>query len=364
MLIEETRLEFARLRRGLKKSELAKEAGISYRTLTGLGKDLHEPTEETIQGLESALGFSRSFFEGDPMELPGVEAVSFRSLSRMSAETRDMARSAGALGECVIEWMEKRFGLPPTDLPDLRNAEPEQAARELRAEWNLSDRPIKNLLGRAEAKGVRVFSLEENSLDVDAFCFWRDSTPLVFLNTMKSAEHSRFDLAHELGHLVLHREGEKQGKAVEKEANSFASAFLMPASDIAVNAPRNPTMKALIRAKKRWGVSLVALIYRMHDRGLISDWQYRQLMIEAAEAGYKTQEPEPMDHEVSMLLTKVHNAMRTDGLSLKNISDDLRVPEEEIKKLFLRLALVPIDGGRRTTPPKGFNPEIIEGGLS
>ncbi|MEK2654790.1 ImmA/IrrE family metallo-endopeptidase [Pseudomonas aeruginosa] len=55
--------------------------------------------------------------------------------------------------------------------------------------------------------------MAEETSQVNAFSCWRRGvTPFVFLNTQKSAEASRFDAAHELGHLVLHRHGENKGK--------------------------------------------------------------------------------------------------------------------------------------------------------
>ena len=89
-----------------------------------------------------------------------------------------------------------------------------------------------------------------DALEVDAFSMWRQETPFVFLNTQKSAERTRFDAAHELGHLVLHRHGSPQGQDAEREANAFASAFLMPRASVLANAPRMATLDHLIPAEK------------------------------------------------------------------------------------------------------------------
>lgn len=92
----------------------------------------------------------------------------------------------------------------------------------------LGEAPIANMVHLLETKGVRVFSLVEDCHELDAFSTWLDGTPFVFLNTRKSAERSRMDAAHELGHLVLHRVGRPQGKEAEEEATRFGAAFLMP----------------------------------------------------------------------------------------------------------------------------------------
>ena len=98
---------------------------------------------------------------------------------------------------------------------------------------------------------------------------WKGNTPFVFLNTNKTAEHSRYDAAHELGHLVLHRHGSPQGIEAEKQANQFASAFLMPRGSVHPVAPRFPTFDILVSLKRRWGVSVAALAYRLHNLGLV-----------------------------------------------------------------------------------------------
>jgi Zn-dependent peptidase ImmA (M78 family) len=187
-----------------------------------------------------------------------------------------MALGEGALALRLNKFIESKFELPQADLPDLsREANPEAAAESLRRYWGIGELPIRNMIHLVEAKGVRVFSLAIDAQDVDAFSMWKASTPFVFLNSHKSAEHSRFDAAHELGHLVLHRHASPNGREAEREADAFASAFLMPRGSVAANAPRYPTLPVLIKLKKIWITSLAALNYRLHEVELTTDWQYR-----------------------------------------------------------------------------------------
>jgi hypothetical protein len=54
-----------------------------------------------------------------------------------------------------------------------------------------------------------------------------------FFNSEFPGERIRFALAHELAHLIMHQQFySDQKRDIEKEANVFASEFLMPASDI------------------------------------------------------------------------------------------------------------------------------------
>src|SRR5690606_38595142 len=125
-----------------------------------------------------------------------------------------------------------------------------------------------------ESKGVRVFSLYENAREVDAFSMWKGGTPFVFSNTIKTTAHRRFDAAHELGHLILHKHGAPNGPEAEHEADQFAAAFLMPADTVKAVSTRAETVSDLIRLKQKWMVSVSALARRLKDTGMASDWQY------------------------------------------------------------------------------------------
>ena len=153
----------------------------------------------------SSTGFPETFFFGDDLEEPALDTASFRSLSKMTARQRDTALGSGAIALLLNQWIESRFSLPSPNLPDLgRDASPESASEAVRREWGLGELPVKNMVHLLEAHGVRVYSLAIDAAEVDAFSMWRQNRPFVFLNT-KSSEHARFDAAHELGHLVLHR---------------------------------------------------------------------------------------------------------------------------------------------------------------
>ena len=153
----------------------------------------------------SGVGRIRSVRREDIDPLP-VEAVSFRKLSKTSATRRDAVLSSAVLALELFEVIDRHFKLPQPSIPTLDKLGPEQAAEIVRRDWGLGDKPITNMVHLLEAKGVRVVSLAHDYADIDAFCFFRDSVPYVFINTVKSGERQRFDAAHELAHLVLHDE--------------------------------------------------------------------------------------------------------------------------------------------------------------
>lgn len=340
-----SRLSLARKRRGTNKIRLAEMTGLSLRSISAYENGEKVPSTETVERIASVLCFPTDFFSGGDVEIPSPVTASFRSMSRMSAAQRDAALGAGGLAFLLHDWIEARFELPAIDLLDLRGEEPEAAAMELRQHWGLGERPIRNMVHLMEAKGIRVFSLAERALEVDAFSLWRNDEPFVFLNTMKSAEHARFDAAHELAHLVLHKHGGPHGQDVERQAHAFASAFLMPKASVLAVAPRFPTLPHLLQLKKHWIVSVAALVYRLHAIGLMTDWHYRTLCIEISQRGFRKDEPEGAQRETSQILAKVFAALRSDGVGKAELAEALQIEPREIEELVFGLTLVGIGGG-------------------
>lgn len=354
-----SRLDLARRRRGLTKAALAEAAAVSTRSLALYINDDREPSAETAEKLSVVLGFPVEFFRGPDIELPRVGGVSFRSLASMTARKRDQALGSAALALQLSDWLDERFDLPQPQVPRLRDTSPEVAAEHVRAEWGLGEGRIPNLVHLLEAHGVRVFSLAPESREVDGFSFWRDGTPYVFLNTVKSAEHARMDAAHELGHLVMHfwstagnpdadatlGQRREDARAAEEEAKRFASAFLMPERSVLASAPRFPSVPAIVEAKRRWNVSAMALVYRMRAVGLLSEWNARTVMIEMSKLGYRTREPDEIRRETSQLLAKVLGSLRQQKISTVDISRSLNTPVEELNHIMFGLVLTRLAGG-------------------
>jgi Zn-dependent peptidase ImmA (M78 family)/transcriptional regulator with XRE-family HTH domain len=334
------RLAIARQRNGLTKKELALKIGVDPRAISGFEASEYDPFPENVQRMANALRYPVAYFYGDDLEVPDPTGVSFRSMSKMSARQRDAAIAAGAIAFAVGEWVENRFNLPSPDLMDLRGISPEMAAMSLRQYWGLGALPVKNIVHLLEAKGVRVFSLAENCRELDAYSVWRDGRPYAFINITKSSERRRYDLSHELGHLVLHKHASPNGLEAEKEANAFASAFLMPADSIKSIGKIPASLDLIMQLKKRWIVSAAAMTYRLHELSLLSDWNHRALFIEMQRRGYLQNEPNESRAETSQVWQKVFAALRDDGLGLESIADDLQLPTDEVVKLVFGLVTI------------------------
>jgi len=348
--INPKQITFARVRRRLTKAQLAKELGVTSRSLQNYETGASAPDLELLARIAKLLKFPQQFFFIEE-EMPEIKehAVSFRKLSKMTDAMKGCAFAAGAIAFKVNQWIEDRFSLPQADLPDLSDLEPEEAAATLRRLWGLGNAPIPNMVHLLESKGIRVFSLAEETREVDAFCTWYADKPFVFLNTIKSAERSRFDAAHELGHLVRDtytmQHGQAHGTDMERQADAFASAFLMPKESVEANQPPAYTIKYLMKLKHYWGVSLVAVAYRFHSLKLISEWNYRSLCIEIAKSGYRTNEPEPMTRETSQLLTKVLDILHSQKQGRRDIAENLSLSVDEVNALTFQLTNLSVVSG-------------------
>lgn len=327
---------------------LAGVIGVSPITISRLENGVNEPEDDTVTALAQALGFPKAFFFAEDVDELPVESASFRSLSSMTARERDAALSAGAIAYLFNDWVAERFNLPVADVPEQReDASPEAAAQFVRAHWGLGEQPVSSMIKLLESKGVRVFSLYEDTKNVDAFSCWRGGQPFVFLNTFKSTERSRFDAAHELGHLVLHKHGASQdSRQAESEADRFASAFLMPTDDVLSRIRYVSDLESLIRAKKRWGVSVAALNYRLHKLRVVSDWQNRSLNIEMSSRGFRRQEPEGLPPEKSALWPQIFTSLWRERMTREHIAEELNIPSCELDAILFGLTGHTPDGGR------------------
>jgi len=327
------------------KRALAAATNLTVRSIFAYESGAGSPSEDTVGALSQAVAFPVSFLHAGDIDEPGVDSASFRALASMTAAQRDMALAAGALAIELFRWIDARFHLPPPNIPNMHTLEPEAAAQALRMEWRLGEQSIHNMLHLLEANGVRVFSLPRDSKSVNAFSFWHGEIPCVFLTTDKSGERGRFDCAHELGHLALHQKGGPRSRQAEIEADRFASAFLMPRSSVIATAPRDPSLSTLIRLKKKWQVSVGALVHRLRSVQMLTEWQYRSLWIEISEHGFRRNEPEGIPRETSQVLAKVFGVLRRDGIPRSAVAEELCIEMADLDALIFILTVSAIPGG-------------------
>ena len=366
-MVTASRIDFAIKRRRLTKSALAESLGVAERTVRRWIDGASPPSEEHISEIASILGFPIDFFSGPELERLDYTQPTFRA-RRSSRRLLNAATQSAALAFEIERALVETFGfrLPPVDLPELPQAyagKPEDAASWVRAEWGLGERPIRNVLALLEKYGIRLFSLPPDLVDgkVSAFSIENEKgTPFVLLNTRDafSGERTRFDAAHELGHLVMHRRHAVcQSEDIESEADRFAAAFLIPAESLR-QASRGvfPTLASLSKLKLRWGVSVAALARRMRDLKICTPQQYKRICIELSRYGRK-REPNPIRGEHSRLLQKVVASLRSTG-ELSSLSAMVTIHPEELNEYLFGLTMTLVEGDRATL--RGGNPPKLK----
>jgi Zn-dependent peptidase ImmA (M78 family) len=310
--------------------------------------------------LAQKLGFPEPFFYSDDPQVIPKEGVSFRALKSMTARQTARVLAAGALAVEFSNWMDEHYTTPAPALPDLSEShpdlseseelEPAIAAETVRSLWALHHLPVKGLLSLLEKKGVRIFSLPVHDREVDAFSFWRADRPFIFLNTGRSAERMRFDLAHELAHLLLHRQDlNRRSRNIEQQAQDFASSFLTPAEPLYSQVVGRLRFEDIFKLKRYWKVSAVAMVQRLWHLRIITEWHYRTWIIELSERGFRSSEPGGLHPENSMLFRQLFSVAREDGWSKRRIASDLCIPEDELEGMVFGLAIATAPSGVRAT---------------
>jgi Zn-dependent peptidase ImmA (M78 family) len=136
-----------------------------------------------------------------------------------------------------------------------------------------------------------------------------------------------------------HKHGDpKETRSAEREANSFASAFLMPAKDVRATIPRRITIDTILVIKRRWRVSAMAMAYRLNSLKLLSDWQYKSIFIEVGKRGYRAGEPGGIDRETSIIWRKVLGQLWSEKTTKNDIAHSLHLPLDELEGLIWNLA--------------------------
>lgn len=267
------------------------------------------PRPEIMELIAQKLNLPERFFLRPIDEPESRETFFWRSLSSATKAARMKGkRRFGWLKE-IVNYVKADLDLPETRLPNISVPQDvlrltddmiDDVADECREYWRIGDGPIADLILFLENNGVIVSRGNLGAEKLDAFSQWAEggTTPYIFLTAdKKSAVRSRMDAAHELGHLVLHREvhpkqfaNTKNYKILEEQAFRFASAFLLPARSF-VSELWMPTLDAFRSLKERWRVSIGAMIKRSQELELLSGDEAKRMWINYSRRAWRTVEP-------------------------------------------------------------------------
>jgi Zn-dependent peptidase ImmA (M78 family)/transcriptional regulator with XRE-family HTH domain len=296
---QRARLRVARELAGLSQALLAERVRLTAAAVSQFESGATRPSPETVVALSTTLDVPNGFFYQPVVE---THEGFFRSLRRTAVADRRRARAIAHIAHDLAASAAKMGKFPPNTVPqipvqslDTAGEEIERIAGQVRTMWSLPAGPVDNVVDLLERHGIVVIRLPLGGNDVDAFSLPFPDHPVVVLGADKNDRaRSRFDAAHELAHLVLHGEHIWGVKEVERQAHTFAAAFLMPAQEIVHQLPENVDWARLFELKRYWQVSLAALLMRARALGRINENTYLTAIKAASARGWRRVEPVPL----------------------------------------------------------------------
>lgn len=284
------RFREARLARGMTMGELADSVGVSRQSISKYELGVSAPASQILEDLASQLAVPISFFS-KPMSVQSNRGTTyFRSLKTNAARAKDALTVKSNWAAQIATVLAEDILFPKLDLPCLpeQYAMPdaysldniEDIAMFLREYWSLGSTPIPNMARLLESRGIVIATTNTGFAETDACSSIIDGRPFIFLDTQKAcAVRTRFNMAHELGHLILHSDisqADIETKAVldriEREANQFASCFLLPRISFLLDI-RSTSLQAFLPLKRKWKVSIQAMLYRCRELEVFSESQ-------------------------------------------------------------------------------------------
>lgn len=299
-------------------TELADETGISKQSLSLYANSGNVPPYDNVIKIAKALDFPIDFFMSEDLCTVTTGNTYFRSQASITKKARNAQKIKLEYVSKMYEVILNYIKVPEVNLPDTSGinipeeaakADTEQASAEIekiamavRRHWNLGNGPIDNLQYELQSNGIIVAGFRD--VDIDAFS--QQITvggKVVYIIALaigtKPIERLRFDMAHELGRILMHIWGEdnediskEEFNAREKQANMFASALLLSKDAFSKSVSAYPTnIDYYIELKKKWKVSMQAMMYRTRQLEIISANQFQYMMRIMSKNGNRTHEP-------------------------------------------------------------------------
>ncbi|MCQ2009284.1 MAG: ImmA/IrrE family metallo-endopeptidase [Sporolactobacillus sp.] len=302
------RLKLARRVRNITLQELAEKMKKSHQAISKYENGKSSPSSDDVMRLSYFLKFEPSFFylKGSAADLEDNSFI-FRSKASVAKKYKEQVEATMILIKQFVEKIEFKVSLPPFDKTLIEKNVPyhayseeeiESLAINVRGRFGLGSGPIINLTALCERMGIIIVFMNFNSDGIDACSGIVNNRPYIVLNKDRlSSVRIRFNIAHELGHILLHLKYDKNiisnknhSKSIEREAHQFASSLLMPEEGI-VGDLTALGLDYLVTLKRHWLVSIQAIIYRAEQLGIFTADYALYLRQQISRKKWRTVEP-------------------------------------------------------------------------
>ncbi|MBO3311650.1 helix-turn-helix domain-containing protein [Clostridium perfringens] len=352
------RIKQARIYRGLSQAQLADKLNVTKQAISKYETNKMNLNISTIALLPKALGFPLSFFNNHKKINSNNDIVFFRTKDIPKKTQAQLREKINVMENEVIEYFENYIEFPSLNIPDFSDLLLDETCnynrekiievcKRLRECWGIENEPIDNLMYILQVNGFIINKQYIDQNKTDGFSKNLNDKAIIFVSANKeSAVRTRFDLAHELGHLVLHRniEFEELGeKSIEMDADFFASEFLYPRDEFIKEIQNSPlNFELFIRLKEKWKISIQAIIRKCKDFNLISEEKYIYFQKRISYNGWRKKEPldERIIEEEPRLLKDIIELLNDNNvLSKKTLLREIDLDKEEL----IKLCNLPID---------------------
>lgn len=295
------RIKEARESRGYTREVFAEQLGVTPQAIGQYEVGLNSPGPELLGRIFKLTSLPPAFFTSERRRRESVGKPNWRSLARMDRPNRLRISRRLEWAADVVDYLERFIELPKVNLPAIsmpispdESEALERAAETVRNAWQLGESPIEHLAPTLEANGIILVKERVNCADMDAVSHWIAGRPYILLADDKNClPRENFDLSHELLHLLGHAHVEVTSEnlsLIERQANYFAGAFLLPRRAFAQEVI-STSIDYFLELKARWRVSVQAMIYRCKDLGILSKHQVSYLWRQIAQRNMRTVEP-------------------------------------------------------------------------
>jgi len=300
------RLREGRLYRGTTITDLAEELSITKQMISKYENNKAIPPFDTVQKISEFLKFPFQYFYEDTIKVNSGSTF-FRSLLTTGKKEREMQYDRAKYLTIIRVLLEEYVDFPNLDIEQFQSSNEddiEEITKRLRDYWSLGNEPISNLVLLLETRGFTVSSLALEKANIDAFgtqYIVNDKVyeTIVLGSDKQSFYRRQFDLAHELGHKILHDSNldltsisKEEFREIENEAHDFAACFLLPRDGFGRDVSIYPTDLEYYKVlKKKWNVSIGAMVMRAYKLNIIGASTYQYLQRQISVKKWRTKEP-------------------------------------------------------------------------